>query len=116
MPAIVCMLRGVNVGGNNIISMEALRSVCTSIKLRNAVTYVQSGNIVFEADSSNLVKLASEIETAIERRAGFRPAVYCALRRKCATWWRGTRSPDESASSQVSSWFFFSRAIPRRRL
>jgi len=75
MPAIVSMLRGVNVGGHNIIRMEALRALYTSLKLRDPQTYVQSGNVVFQADVRDLVKLADRIEAAIERSAGFSPTV-----------------------------------------
>ena len=44
----VALLRGVNVGGNTL-SMAGLRSLCAELGLRNARTYVQSGNVVFEA-------------------------------------------------------------------
>jgi hypothetical protein len=42
------MLRGVNVGGHNSIKMESLRTMCESLGLRGAQTYVQSGNVVFK--------------------------------------------------------------------
>jgi uncharacterized protein (DUF1697 family) len=44
----VALLRGVNVGGNTL-PMERLRGTCAELGLRNARTYVQSGNLVFEA-------------------------------------------------------------------
>lgn len=69
------MLRGVNVGGHNLIKMELLRTLYASLKLRDPRTYVQSGNVVFEADVRDLPKLAEQIEKAIERSAGFRPTV-----------------------------------------
>src|SRR5215468_10580846 len=75
MVAIVSLLRGVNVGGHNMIGMEALRALYASLKLRDPQTYVQSGNVVFQAESRDLVKLADQIEKAIERSAGFRPSV-----------------------------------------
>ena len=36
---------------------------------------MQSGNVVFRAEGRDLVKLADQIEKAIERSAGFRPSV-----------------------------------------
>jgi uncharacterized protein (DUF1697 family) len=75
MPAIISMLRGVNVGGHNMIRMEALRALYVSLKLRDPQTYVQSGNVVFQAEGRDLVKLADQIEIEIERSAGFRPSV-----------------------------------------
>jgi uncharacterized protein (DUF1697 family) len=75
MPAIICMLRGVNVGGHNKIKMDALRALCGSLKLECAQTYVQSGNVVFFSAEKNLVLLSKRIEEAIERKFGFRPGV-----------------------------------------
>jgi len=73
--AIVAMLRGVNLGGHNKISMETLRAICGSLKLKNAKTYVQSGNVVFTTDEPNPGALAKRIEDAIEKKLAFRPAV-----------------------------------------
>ena len=75
MQAIIAMLRGVNVGPHNRIKMEALRTLCGSLKLQNAQTYVQSGNVVFMCGEKNLVLLAKRIEDGIEKTFGFRPAV-----------------------------------------
>jgi uncharacterized protein (DUF1697 family) len=75
MAVIVSMLRGVNIGGHNKIKMDALRSLYESLGLRDAQTYVQSGNVVFRSKERNLRALATRIEDAIERDFGFRPKV-----------------------------------------
>jgi uncharacterized protein (DUF1697 family) len=75
MPAIVAMLRGVNVGPHNRIKMEDLRAVCGSLKLEKVQTYVQSGNVVFASSERNLDALAKNLEDALEKKFGFRPAV-----------------------------------------
>jgi len=75
MAVMVAMLRGVNVSGHNMIKMEALRALCESLGLRDAQTYVQSGNVVFRTKERNLAALAKRMEDAIERGFGFRPAV-----------------------------------------
>ena len=77
MPVIIALLRGVNVGGHNKIKMEDLREICASLNLRDARTYVQSGNIVFQTAEKDLVKLSRRIEDAIESGHGFRPSVIC---------------------------------------
>jgi len=69
------MLRGVNVGPHNRISMQALRTLCGSLQLQNAQTYVQSGNVVFTSDERNLSALAKRIEDAFEQGFGFRARV-----------------------------------------
>jgi uncharacterized protein (DUF1697 family) len=44
----IALLRAVNVGGN-ILKMERLRALWAELGLTNIRTYVQSGNVVFEA-------------------------------------------------------------------
>ena len=94
MPVVISMLRGVNVGRHNRIKMDALRALYESLKLREARTYVQSGNVIFRSERhpaeappaggrersrrAGLAKggdLAAHIEDAIEHRWGFRPTV-----------------------------------------
>jgi len=75
MPVVVSLLRAVNVGGRNLIKMEALRTLYDSLGLRDAQTYVQSGNVVFRSDARDIGRLSAKIESAIEDSFGFRPAV-----------------------------------------
>ncbi len=51
MATLIALLRGVNVGGN-ILKMERLREICAKLGAKNPRTYVQSGNLVFEAAGS----------------------------------------------------------------
>src|SRR5437879_8558787 len=75
MTVIISMLRGVNVGGHNKIKMEALRALYESLKLRDAQTYVQSGNVIFRTEERDMLRLAKRLEDGIERKFGFRPYV-----------------------------------------
>ena len=43
----VALLRGINVGGNNLIKMVALKACFEAQGFRDVVTYLQSGNVVF---------------------------------------------------------------------
>ena len=58
MTAVISMLRGVNVGGNNMIKMEALRALYASLGLRDAQSYIQSGNVVFRTEQKDVAPLA----------------------------------------------------------
>lgn len=69
------LLRGVNVGGNKIIKMEQLRTLCESLGLSGAQTYLQSGNIVFRSEEKSREKLARRIEDGIEKKFGFEARV-----------------------------------------
>jgi len=75
MPVLICMLRGVNLGAHNRVKMDALRTLCESLKLEDPRTYVQSGNVIFRTKEKNVVALAKKIQDAIAREFGFRPEV-----------------------------------------
>ena len=75
MPVAISMLRGVNVGGHNCIKMETLRAMDESLGLRDAQTYVQSGNVVFRTSARDVGSLGNRIAAKIEQTFGFRPGV-----------------------------------------
>jgi len=75
MTVYISLLRGVNVGGNNMVKMEALRALYAKLKFRDAASYVQSGNVVFRAAGSDAEAIGRQIEGAIERTFGIRPRV-----------------------------------------
>ena len=65
----VALLRGINLGARNKISMAALRELFEELGARNVRTYVQSGNVVFESARSAR-DLRERIEQAIDRELG----------------------------------------------
>ena len=66
----VAFLRGINVGGKNMIKMETLRGSFEALGFENVKTYINSGNIVFETARTDDKKLAERIEKAIENEFG----------------------------------------------
>ena len=65
MTAYVAFVRGVNVGGNKMLSSAALKEACESAGASNAKTYLNSGNVVFRGKAS-----AARLEKAIHDVAG----------------------------------------------
>lgn len=61
----VALLRGINVGGKNIIKMTDLKACFEAQGLANVRTYIQSGNVVFQSDEMDKARLASELEDAL---------------------------------------------------
>ncbi len=61
----LALLRGINVGGKNIIKMADLKRVFESIGLCDVKTYIQSGNVLFKSDETEEV-LSDKIEHEIE--------------------------------------------------
>jgi uncharacterized protein (DUF1697 family) len=75
MTVVISMLRGVNVGGHNKIRMDALRALYVSLKLEDATTFIQSGNVVFRTKERDLANVGKPIGYGIEKGFGFRPEV-----------------------------------------
>lgn len=71
MPVYISILRGINVGGhNNAVRMDDLRKLYEGLGLRDAATYVQSGNVVFTADDADTSVLERKISGTLEETTG----------------------------------------------
>ncbi len=75
MPVCFALFRGINVGGRNKLPMAALRSLLEDLGLEHVRSYIQSGNVVFEAPRKPSAKLVSSISAAIEDAHGFGPEI-----------------------------------------
>ena len=62
----LALLRGLNVGANNRIKMPALISVFEACGCTNVTTYIQSGNVLFDAPARILPKLAALISDTLQ--------------------------------------------------
>ena len=77
MQAFVLLLRGINVGGHRKVKMAELKVVLQELDFQNIATYIQSGNIIFNADTEDTVQLAEKIQKAILEYFGFEVPVIC---------------------------------------
>jgi len=66
------LLRGINVGGGNIIPMADLRGCFEGMGFTGVRTHIQSGNVVFRTKSRDVGQVTRKIEEAIEKEFGFR--------------------------------------------
>jgi uncharacterized protein (DUF1697 family) len=80
----VALLRGINVGGNMMIKMEELRRTFEALGFKNVTSYINSGNLAFDARSARVssphvskgssnpqeTKLITILENAIEKDFG----------------------------------------------
>lgn len=64
----LALLRGINVGGNNIIRKDELKACFEEAGFENVHTYIQSGNILFQSDNESLADITKAIETALDKR------------------------------------------------
>ena len=65
MSLYVALLRGINVGGKNLIKMTALKACFEEHGLCEVTTFIQSGNVLFDSAGSGPAKLVSQIETML---------------------------------------------------
>jgi uncharacterized protein (DUF1697 family) len=75
MNTYVALLRGINVGGKNVIPMADLKAIFGQAGATDVQTYIQSGNVVFCASDSKPGELAGRVSSYIERERGFAPAI-----------------------------------------
>jgi uncharacterized protein (DUF1697 family) len=73
----IILLRGINVGGNNLMPMKALTEVLNEAGFSQVKTYIQSGNLLLQAPSSQTeatsAQLETQIATLIQAHFGFSP-------------------------------------------
>jgi len=77
MTTYIALLRGINVGGHRLIKMADLKAMFEALGFGAAQTYIQSGNVVFQADETEQ-PLRLRIEQQIAATFGF--SVTVALR------------------------------------
>lgn len=67
MTRYVALLRGVNVGGRNMVSMKELKASFEELGFKQVSTYINSGNILFQSGSSDPRKLETKIDQMLMR-------------------------------------------------
>ncbi len=71
MAVFVGLLRGINVGGKHKLPMATLTSMFEAAGARNVETYIQSGNVVFEAAARARASIAAAVAEHVEQALGF---------------------------------------------
>jgi uncharacterized protein (DUF1697 family) len=67
----VALLRGINVGGRNLLRMVDLRVCLERRGFRSVSTYIQSGNVIFESDLTDRAKLTTAMRRALTAEFGY---------------------------------------------
>lgn len=84
MTSYVALLRAVNVGGRNLVSMSDLVEVFRDAGYANARTHGQSGNVLFESEIADRVALESHLEALLEDRLSLSITVVIRSREQLA--------------------------------
>ena len=71
MTTYIALLRGINVSGKNPIKMEQLKKLFIDKGFEEVVTYIQSGNVIFQSKKQTAEKLEAVIKKSILETFGF---------------------------------------------
>ncbi|NNF11170.1 MAG: DUF1697 domain-containing protein [Acidimicrobiia bacterium] len=93
MNVYLALLRGINVGGKNVIPMADLRDAFAELGFEDVRTYIQSGNVLFRAPSAD----EGRIETGLRERFDYHGRLLVMSRRRylasvaqAPDWWGDT--------------------------
>jgi len=71
----LALLRGINVGGNNIIKMTDLKACFENMGFTDVLTYIQSGNVLFRSAEKDQLKLINKTEKGLSERFSYRSRI-----------------------------------------
>jgi len=105
MSSSVALLRGINVGGKNLIGMPALAECFRDAGYADVRTYTQSGNVLFTAEPAT----GPGVEDAVERmlRERFGMSILVVLRSRDELAAVIAAAPADHGSPQLRSQVFF---------
>jgi uncharacterized protein (DUF1697 family) len=83
MARYVALLRGINVGGKNLIPMTALTGCFEEHGFEEVRTYIQSGNVVFSIGTSSQAELTRRIERMLAAAFEYERASCCGAEPRC---------------------------------
>src|ERR1041385_374754 len=95
MPRLVAFLRAINVGGH-IVEMAKLKQLFEKLSLTGVETFIDSGNVIFDAPKAAPGTLERKIAAHLEKSLGYEGVTFL-------------RSPNELAATLAH------RAFPKER-
>lgn len=78
----LALLRGINVGGKNVIKMADLKACFEEMQFSAVTTYIQSGNVIFQSAKQDALKLEKKIEQTLSKTFNYSSLVVVIPDRK----------------------------------
>jgi uncharacterized protein (DUF1697 family) len=110
----VAFLRAVNVAGHASVRMADLRAAFDRAGCQAVRTYIQSGNVMFDAPAAELPALLPRLRAAVNRLAGGPTTVVFRTLRELASLVRATPFQEYEDEADVKLYVAFLAARPRR--
>jgi uncharacterized protein (DUF1697 family) len=107
------MLRGINVGGNTPVKMDALRAIVAGLGHTDVTTYIQSGNVVFKSRATAAARVAHAIEVRLESELGVDVTVVVRTAEELAATVR--KNPFLPGGDPATLYVIFLNDVPDRK-
>ena len=112
----VALLRAINVGGRNSLPMKTLTAMFDELGCRNVRTYIQSGNVVFEATDALARRVPKAIQAAVLKRAGLAVPVVTRIAAELAKLARAHAFLEKAKDPKVLHFCFLDDAPSAERI
>lgn len=80
----LALLRGINVGGNNLIKMVDLKACFLGMGFTEVKTYIQTGNVIFQSEEKSSEKLTDQIQTILSKTFNYKSVVVIIAEKELA--------------------------------
>jgi uncharacterized protein (DUF1697 family) len=110
MKTYIALLRGINLAGNNLLPMKELKRVLEKNGCVDVLTYIQSGNVLFNSPISDSARLEKHLSACISRSHGFAPRVLVLTPSGLETAAAGNPFAQAETNPQSVHLFFLSQA------
>lgn len=112
----IAFLRGINVSGQKLIKMEALKQYFEMPGFKNVATYIQSGNVLFDSKETDAEKLRLKIEKQLAKQLGYDVPVVLRSIEEIKTVIKNSPIKPPAADSKQKLYVHFLSAVPVKGL
>lgn len=112
----IMLMRGINVGGKNLLPMKTLRQLIEDVGGENVATYIQSGNAVFRHTETDAPELAQQVRNSVGAACGFEPQVLLLGAEDLERAIRGNPFAAETADPKSLHLWFLSQSAERANI
>jgi uncharacterized protein (DUF1697 family) len=113
MKTYIALFRGINVGGNHMLPMKALKALLEKNGCQEVRTYIQSGNVILNSSVSDAAKLEKQLSAAVAKSHGFEPRVLLLTQAELAHAAASNPFP-AAAENPKSVHLFFLDGVPTK--
>lgn len=113
MKSWLALLRGINVGGRNMVPMKDLAAALERAGFRSVRTYIQSGNVLFRSRTGSAGTLGRRIAGIVKKSFGCEPQVMVVSQQQLEAAVRGNPFPAAHRNHKLLHIFFLAES-PRK--